>query len=212
MTPENKDFVTFSGEEWNEGNSNLQFSLIGQVLGLNLKFKVMETYVQKVWTHWSVPKVCLLKPGLFLFKFKSKEEMEDILVNGLWFFVSRPLLLKVWSNDEDIEKINDNVYPLRIQLPGLILNLWSSNAISKIASQVGRPIATDKLTANKQKLAYARVLVEVHMPSPLPDIIPIHGPNGKNFNQKEIYELKPKWCNSCKLVGGMIQFSVRDTP
>ncbi|XP_020266803.1 uncharacterized protein LOC109842321 [Asparagus officinalis] len=176
----------------NEGNSNWQFSLIGQVLGLNVKFKTMESYIQKVWTHWSVPDLCILKPGLFLFKFQNKYEMEDILMNGPWFFGSRPLLLKVWTNDDDIDKMNGNIYPLWIQLPGLRLNLWSSNAISKIASHIGRPIATDKLTANKQRLAYARVLVEVNMPSPLPDLIPIHGPNGKIINQKVIYELKPK--------------------
>ncbi|XP_020254066.1 uncharacterized protein LOC109831138 [Asparagus officinalis] len=84
---------------------------------------------------------------------------------------------------------------------GLRLNLWSSKAISKIASHVGKPVATDKLTASKQRLAYARVLVEVHMPSSLPDSIPIHGPNGQVYNQKVIYEFKPKWCDSCKIVG-----------
>ncbi|XP_020258926.1 uncharacterized protein LOC109835357 [Asparagus officinalis] len=85
--------------------------------------------------------------------------------------------------------------------PGLRLNLWSSKAISKIASHVGKPVATDKLTASKQRLAYARVLVEVHIPSSLPDSIPIHGPNGQVYNQKVIYEFKPKWCDSCKIVG-----------
>ncbi|XP_020259837.1 uncharacterized protein LOC109836363 [Asparagus officinalis] len=92
-----------------------------------------------------------------------------------------------------------------IQLPALKLNLWNEKGISKIASLIGRPIATDKLTANRQRLAYARVLIEVKLPSALPDQITVNGPNGKQYNQKIIYELKPRWCDHCKQVGHDIQ-------
>ncbi|XP_020243133.1 uncharacterized protein LOC109821354 [Asparagus officinalis] len=201
VPPETKDIVMFGNDEWNEGISSWQFSLIGQVLGLTVKFKAMETFVQKTWSHLNAPEVCLLKAGIFLFKFKSKDEMCEILENGPWFFGSRHFLLKPWSIDEGIDKIKDCIYPMWIQLPGLRLNLWNANAISKIVSVVGRPITTDKLTANKQMLAYARVLVEVTFPSSLPDQISIQGPNGKQFSQKVNYELKPRWCEFCNQVG-----------
>ncbi|XP_020249672.1 uncharacterized protein LOC109827121 [Asparagus officinalis] len=161
----------------------------------------METYVKKVWANSANPDVFLLKPRIFLFKFKNKDEMSDILEKGPWFFGSRPLSLKPWSIGEDYEKINSSLYPVWIQLPALKLNLWNVKSISKIASAVGRPITTDKLTANKQRLAYARVLVEMDMPASLPDFITLKGPDGKLFNQKILYELKPRWCNHCKSVG-----------
>ncbi|XP_020261132.1 uncharacterized protein LOC109837342 [Asparagus officinalis] len=179
IQPDIKDSVTFDEDEWNEGGSIWKFSLIGQVLGLNIKYKAMETYVKKIWGSLALPEICLLKPGLFLFKFKNLEDMSIILENGPWFLGSRPLLLKSWSIDDELEKRKDSVYPVWIHLPGLRLNLWNERSISKIASLIGKPITTDKLTANRQRLAYARVLVEVTLPSSLPDEIHIQGPNGK---------------------------------
>ncbi|XP_020272640.1 uncharacterized protein LOC109847811 [Asparagus officinalis] len=201
MPPETKDKVTFGDDEWNEGVSFWLFSLIGQVMGLNVRYKAMESYVQKVWASFAVPEISILKAGVFLFKFKNKEEMCDILGRGPWFFGSRPLLLKTWAIDEDIDRMKECVYPMWIQLPGLKLNLWNAKAISKIFSIIGKPISIDKLTATRQRLAYARVLVEVTMPAPLPDSISIQGPNESIFTQKVIYEFKPRWCEFCRMVG-----------
>ncbi|XP_020251160.1 uncharacterized protein LOC109828610 [Asparagus officinalis] len=161
----------------------------------------MENYVQKAWAQKAIPDVCLLRAGFFLFNFKNKEDMNEILMSGPWFFGSRPLLLKPWTVGDDLEKVSECLYPMWIQLPALKLNLWNEKGISKITSVIGRPITTDKLTANRQRLAYARVLLEVKMPAPLPDQILIQGPNGKQYNQKVIYELKPRWCDYCKQVG-----------
>ncbi|XP_020259065.1 uncharacterized protein LOC109835503 [Asparagus officinalis] len=200
VPPDINDTVTFDEEEWNEGESFWKFSLIGQILGLNAKFKAMENYVQKIWGNLAVPETFLLKPGLFLFKFKNIEDMRKILENGHWFFGSRPILLKPWTIDEELEKRTESVYPIWIQLTGLRLNLWNKKSISKIASIIGKPITTDMLTANRQRLAYARVLVEVNMPSNLLDVITIKGPDGKSFQQKVYYEFKPRWCEICKNV------------
>ncbi|XP_020252366.1 uncharacterized protein LOC109829738 [Asparagus officinalis] len=195
---ESKDSVIFDDDEWNEGAKIWQFSLIGQVLGMNIRFKAMESFIKKVWKH--SPEICLLRAGIFLFKFKSKNDMNDVISNGPWFFGSRPLLLKPWAVNEEIYKSDDCIYPLWIQLPELKLNLWNSKCISKIASIIGKPVATDKLTATKQRLTYARVLVEVKMPTVLPDQITVQGPNGKSYNQKIHYEFKPRWCDLCKVV------------
>ncbi|XP_020253878.1 uncharacterized protein LOC109830936 [Asparagus officinalis] len=189
LPPDTKDTVVFNDEEWKEGISMWsmwQFSLVGQVLGLNVRFKAMEIYVKKIWANLATPDIFILKLGIFLFKFKNKDEMSEILENGPWFFGSRPLSLKPWSIGDDYEKINDGIYLVWILLPALKLNLWNAKmllvvqlplklnlwnakSISKIASAVGRPITTDKLTANKQRLAYARVLVETTATPDLPN-------------------------------------------
>ncbi|XP_020252239.1 uncharacterized protein LOC109829580 [Asparagus officinalis] len=195
------DTVIFDDDEWNAGASIWKFSLVGQVLGINVRFKAMESFVKKVWSHLANPEICLLKPGVFLFNFNSKDEMNEILMSGPWFFGSRPFLLKAWSMGDDFEKVDEHIYPMWIQFPALKLNLWNEKGISKIASLIGHPIATDKLTANRKRLAYARVLVQVTLPSSLPDQVVIKGPNGCSYTQRVIYELKPRWCDHCKKVG-----------
>lgn len=58
--------------------------------------------------------------------------------------------------DEEISSI-----PVWRNLPGLPLECWNATALGKITSKVGKPISTDKLTYTKERLSYARVLVEV---------------------------------------------------
>ncbi|XP_020258991.1 uncharacterized protein LOC109835426 [Asparagus officinalis] len=163
----------------------------------------MESYVTKLWGKISIPKVFLIKQGIFLFEFQNESSMRGILEDGPWFFGSRPLVLKPWTIDMDIEKLQDQKYPIWVQFPNLRLNLWSSTGISKIASLIGCPIATDKLTASRQRLSYARVLLEVDLPfkEPLLDQIEIQGPDGKSYHQKVVYEFKPRWCSFCNSVG-----------
>ncbi|XP_020262814.1 uncharacterized protein LOC109838800 [Asparagus officinalis] len=193
----------FSMEEWMEGEGYWRFALVGHVIGLNVRFKSMESYVNKLWGSISIPEIHLIKPGVFLFDFQSEKQMYDVLEAGPWFFGSRPLVLKPWSIETDMDRIQDSSYPLWVQFPNLRLNLWSSTGISKVASLIGKPITTDKLTATRKRISYARVLLEVQLPltSPLPDQIVIQGPNGKCHNQKVIYEFKPRWCDTCKAIG-----------
>ncbi|XP_020245093.1 uncharacterized protein LOC109823217 [Asparagus officinalis] len=190
-------------EEWMEGEDYWRFALVSHVIGLNVRFKSMEAYVNKLWGSISIPEIHLIKPGVFLFDFQTEKQMFDVLEAGPWFFGSRPLVLKPWSIEIDMDTIQDSSYPLWVQFPNLRLNLWSSTGISKVSSLIGKPITTDKLIATRKRKSYARVLLEVQLPltSPLPDQVVIQGPNGKCHNQKVIYEFKPRWCDTCKAIG-----------
>ncbi|XP_020264066.1 uncharacterized protein LOC109839998 [Asparagus officinalis] len=199
--------VSFNTEEWTEGEVLWKSALLGHVIGLNTKFKAMESFVNKFWGKISILKISIIKQGLFLFYFQTEKQMRDVLEAGPWFFGSRPLMLKPWSIDTDLENLQDFYYPMWVQFPNLRLNLWSSTGISKVASLIGKPIATDKLTATRQRLSYARVLLEVKFPlkEPLPDQLIIQGPDGRNYTQPVLYEFKPRWCTLCSMVGHNIE-------
>ncbi|XP_020261707.1 uncharacterized protein LOC109837769 [Asparagus officinalis] len=211
VPPSQKNAAVFSKEEWKVGEDYWKNALIGHVIGLNAKFKSMEAYINKAWGKISNPKITLIKSGVFLFDFQSEQQMRKILEAGPWFFGSRPLVLKPWSIDTEMEKIQDCTYPMWVQFPNLRLNLWSQIGISKISSLIGCPITTDMLTATRQRLSFARVLLEVKLPlkEQLPDSIEIQGPDGEKYNQKVIYELKPKWCTFCNMVGHDTDFCRR---
>ncbi|XP_020272596.1 uncharacterized protein LOC109847768 [Asparagus officinalis] len=163
----------------------------------------MESFVNKNWGKISIPTISLIKQGILLFDFQSEKQILEVLEAGPWFFGARPMVLKPWSIDTDMEKFQTCTYPMWVQFPNLRLNLWTPTGISKIVSIIGNPITTDKLTATRQRLSYAKVLLEIELPlkEALPDMIVIQGPDGKNHNQKVIYEFKPRWCSLCKVVG-----------
>lgn len=73
--------------------------------------------------------------------------------------------------------------------------------LGKIASKVGKPILTDKLTSTKERLSYARVLVEVDESKELVQTNHMKLPTGKSRNQEVVYEHIPKFCATCKMSG-----------
>ncbi|KAG6767700.1 hypothetical protein POTOM_028914 [Populus tomentosa] len=46
-------------------------------------------------------------------------------------------------------------------LPNLKLHLWSVQVLSKIAGVMGTPLFTDKITASRERVEYARICVEI---------------------------------------------------
>ena len=91
--------------------------------------------------------------------------------------------------------------PVWIQLPDLPLDCWNARALSKIVSRVGKPITTDKLTLTKDRLSFARVMVEVDASKELVTSVEMRLPTGVIYEQSVVFEYTPKYCKKCKSFG-----------
>uniref|UniRef100_A0A5B7BSW9 DUF4283 domain-containing protein n=1 Tax=Davidia involucrata TaxID=16924 RepID=A0A5B7BSW9_DAVIN len=123
-------------------------------------------------------RVFLLKAGVFEFDFEREESKIQVMEMGPWSFDNKPLVLRPWSYDLDIEKEEIDSVPVWIRLPGLKLHMWSTKALSRIARKLGLPLFSDKLTANLSRLAYARICVEIKINSKCSEEIIIENPDG----------------------------------
>ncbi|XP_059290159.1 uncharacterized protein LOC132043716 [Lycium ferocissimum] len=85
------------------------------------------------------------------------------------------------TNSMDFDFVPDclNAIPLWVKFPCLPLGYWSTEALSKLASVVGKPMYIDKFTAGMDRISFARVLVEADISHPLPEEIEIHTPTGR---------------------------------
>lgn len=70
-----------------------------------------------------------------------------------------------------------------------------------VAEFIGKPLATDSMTANRLRLDYARILVEVDQNASHPVEIPITLPDGSSIKQSVLYEWRLIKCGACGLVG-----------
>lgn len=59
--------------------------------------------------------------------------------------------------------------PVWVSFPGLDLRLWGGDGLSKVASLVGRPIASDRATQDKLITNYAMVLVDMDLSKEFPE-------------------------------------------
>lgn len=117
-----------------------------------------------------------------------------------WTFRGRPLILKPWSPQLDLQKLDVQKIPVWVQFPDPPLSCWTQKIIGKIASFLGVHLATGKLTYDKARIAYARVLIEMQVGDELIYEIPVKDEGGK-FIQHVHYEWKPLRCTRCKQLG-----------
>ncbi|GFY90990.1 hypothetical protein Acr_07g0011860 [Actinidia rufa] len=64
-----------------------------------------------------------------------------------------------------------------------------------------RPIHMDKMTTKKERVTYARCLVEVDMAKELTHTVMLHLPDGEEHEQRIYYESLPRYCPQCKVLG-----------
>ncbi|XP_043717563.1 uncharacterized protein LOC122665474 [Telopea speciosissima] len=114
------------------------------------------------------------------------------------------MILRPWSPDVCLERVDLCSVPVWVSLPNLTFHFWSSEALSSIGSVIGKPIITDKMTRSMERLSYARLCVEVSANEELPLSVPVYGDGGFVFNQRVVYDWKPPLCVHCKVFGHMI--------
>ena len=116
--------------------------------------------------------------------------------------------MKPWSPDINFSKDPIKKIPIWIQLQGLDVKYWGDKSLTKIVSQLGTMLKVDQATKNRDKLLYARVLVEVSVDQPFPEMIHFINEKGIQVDQQVKYDWLPISCTIC---GGMGHDKVKCT-
>lgn len=65
---------------------------------------------------------------------------------GPWFIMQKPLFLRYWQS-WPVEKLSLQMVPIWIKIQNVLLELFTPESISCIASAVGKQLYLDKATA-----------------------------------------------------------------
>lgn len=140
--------VEFSKEQWDEGSNIWKHVVIGVVVSFRPSFPDVQRWIEVNWKSYK-PKIYHVRPGIYLFEFRSENDKKEVLSKSWSFYQKSQFSLKAWDVNMDVDNLDFKSAPVWIQLPHLKLRLWSSKAISKLASFVGVPIAMDRLTTRR---------------------------------------------------------------
>ncbi|KAL2901529.1 hypothetical protein RDABS01_026611 [Bienertia sinuspersici] len=177
-----------------------QSSIVAFVLGANPPVSIMEGFVRRIWSKHGVDKVIGLQKGMFLIRFNTMEKRDIILGLERPFFDSKPLIMKPWKEDMDLSKEIDKTIPIWIQV-AVHFKYWGIRALEKIVKPIGRLIRLDATTTKRDKLQYARVMVEVLIDQNFPDSVTFMNEKGCHVQAPIGYEWKPTKCGKCKKYG-----------
>ena len=159
----------------------------------------MNSIIENVWKCEAT--LSMHESGWLVYKFQNEEDKCSVLCGGPYLVYGRPLILRSMSEYFDFSTSEMTQVPVWIKFPNLPLKCWTPRCLSKLASVLGKPIQSDKLIATKERVSYARVLVEVDLLADLRSSINVTLPNGNTLIQRVIYETLPKFCKHCKVLG-----------
>ena len=99
------------------------------------------------------------------------------------------------------EKKNLSTIPIWVRFPGLGMHYWGENRLLLIASMLGKVIRVENATLNKDRMQYARILVEMNMEGEFYDLIAFMNEDDELVIVKVEYDWKPTICVKCKQYG-----------
>lgn len=131
------------------------------VIGKDLSMNVVKMFMERFWNFVKFPELFYHEEGYFLMKFNTCEGKEAVLMRGPYSIHNVPMILKNWCQEFNFKRDMIRTIPVWVKLPNLPLHLWSASSLGKIGSVVGVPMFTDECTANKLRISFARILIEV---------------------------------------------------
>ena len=93
--------------------------------------------------------------------------------------------------------------PIWIQLGNVPLELFTKNRLSYIANAIGNPLYMDRITTKQQRLAFAKICVEVDANVEIPRFIEVKMQNGSIIAIKMEVPWRLQKCSQCKIFGHM---------
>lgn len=175
-------------------------SIVGFVLGANPPLNVIEGFINRIWKDLKIDKTAMLSHGMFIVRFLSLEDRDKAL-NTRPFFDRKPLIMKPWTADMDLQKGDVKNIPIWVKIHELDFKYWGDKCLPKIIDQLGMYVKADQATSNREKLQFARVLVEVDIEEELPDSLDFVNEKGILTTIRLEYEWKPVKCANCKMFG-----------
>ncbi|KAL2246328.1 UNVERIFIED_CONTAM: Retrovirus-related Pol polyprotein from type-2 retrotransposable element R2DM, partial [Sesamum indicum] len=176
--------LTLEPNDMLDVRSKLGFCLVGYIAGKFPGLKAIRALSQSWGSSFQQH-----ESGWLIFRFAREQDRQRILSGGPYFIYGRPLLLKHMPDCFEFKEDDISLTPVWATLPSLPLECWHPNALGKIGSKIGNPIAMDSLTLKMERVSYARILVEFIMP------------NGITRKQPVAYEFTPKFCTECNRFG-----------
>jgi hypothetical protein len=189
----------FLEEDLDHSSDDWKLCVVGYVSGKFPGYRALNSIIENTWKCSA--SLTLHESGWLIYRFENEEDKLAVLCGGPYLVYGRPLILRQMPEYFDYSCSVMTHVPVWVKFPNFPLKCWTPRCLSKLASVLGQPIQCDKLTSTKERLSYARVLVEVDLLEDLRSSIDVVLPNGNPLCQKVIYETLPKFCKSCKVLG-----------
>ena len=186
---------------YEEGELQWKNAVVAQFVGKIPNFSVFQKMVNLLWGEEGEVDLRPAGHNLFIIQFSSSALRDRVLETGPWHIQNKPLIVRKWEPGMESLQLNMAKLPIWIQLGNIPLELFTQRGISYIASAIGNPLYMDRITASQQRLAFAKVCVEVEAAKDIPKIIEVERRNGSIIPVGVEIPWMPMKCSTCCIFG-----------
>lgn len=173
------------------------WSLLGQYVGFFPGYFA----INELRKSWGVKSRYREEAGWMVFQFESEDAYEKVLKGGPYFINGKPLLLRPVPDKFAFNRKEIATIPLWVRIFGLPVVYWTKEVLGRVASHVGKPLYTDKVTEDRKRGSYARVLVEVNFANPITRALELEFDDGDTLACTFLIENEPLYCAECCTFG-----------
>ncbi|KAI5649609.1 hypothetical protein M9H77_35614 [Catharanthus roseus] len=120
--------------------------------------------IKKLTNTWKVHSTFKIhKFGWLVFRFDNEKDIQEVLDNGPYLVFSRPIVMKPVTSLFEFGSASMSTLPVWVNLRGLLCDISNDNVLAKICSKIGTPLYTDAMTGSKNRISFAKVLVDVDL-------------------------------------------------
>lgn len=168
----------------------LKYDVVCYILGVKPPFRIINGFIWIVCKKFGIDKVATIESMVFMVRFRSEYEKSEAIEAGPNSFDHKPVIMKNWSPDMDLNRENVRIVPIWIKFLGLPLKFWGQSTLTKLAAILGKPIKTDRTITLKDILEYARVFMEVCIDQDFSFQISFYDEVDQMQTQRVVYECK----------------------
>ncbi|KAK8649080.1 hypothetical protein V6N13_129816 [Hibiscus sabdariffa] len=198
---ESKIFVQPPREVLDLGAKQWDNALLGNFLGKSPPLGIFQRTTDKLWGREGSVEIRFLAPSVYLINFPSQRMRDWILESGPWHIQQKALILSKWLPGMIPDVISLDSAPIWVKLWHIPLELYSRQGLGYLASALGKPLYTNRSTALKKQLEYAKICVDVEAKTVLPASITVDFGNGNCVDVGVELDWAPPCCSNCVVFG-----------
>lgn len=121
LTVDPKNMVKITSEDVIPEIEYWSSAIVCYIMGVKPPFRIIDGFIHRVWGKFGVTKVSMMSNGVFVVRFRNKDEMRKAINAEPILFDRKPVIMKEWTPDLDLLNANIKIVPTWIRLPRLPL-------------------------------------------------------------------------------------------
>lgn len=167
--------IKVSDKELAEWSKEWAKTLVVNVLGKKVNYRMIENKAKRDWARLGGVKVIDMPRGFFAVHFEQDEDYKHALFEGPWMIADHYLLVQRWRPNFLNSAKRESKVAVWVRIPELPLELYNKTFLERVGKALGTFLRMDHLTSIQSRGRFARFCAEIDLAKPLTPFVLFRG-------------------------------------